>query len=100
MEKIFFLYFNFKARFHVELITRISIRNTKFYSAPYGKINHGLVNLSYNCDMISGLRSVAQLKIKGATQMLLYHGKQLWSYREGQLPYPHCSWPGLDLPRG
>ena len=28
----------------------------KFYIAPYDKINHALVNLSYNCDVKSGLR--------------------------------------------
>ena len=27
----------------------------KFYIGPYNKINHGLVKLSYNCDMKSGL---------------------------------------------
>ena len=38
-------------RFHVELSSRISIRNTNFYIAPYHKINHGLVNRSSNCDV-------------------------------------------------
>ena len=28
----------------------------KFYIAPYDKINHGLVNLSSNCDVKSGIR--------------------------------------------
>ena len=28
----------------------------KFYIDPYDKINHILVNLSYNCDLKSGLR--------------------------------------------
>ena len=27
----------------------------KFYIVPYDKINHALVNLSYNCDVKSGL---------------------------------------------
>ena len=49
---------SFKARFHVEVSTRFSIRTTKFYIAPYGKINHGLLNLSYNCDVESGLRAI------------------------------------------
>lgn len=34
---------SFKARFH--------IRAQKFYSAFYGDINYGLVNLSYNRDV-------------------------------------------------
>ena len=28
----------------------------KFYIVPYDKIDRGLVNLSYNCDVKSGLR--------------------------------------------
>ena len=31
----------------------------KFYIAPYDKINHGLVNLSSNCDVKLGLSDVA-----------------------------------------
>ena len=27
--------------------------------------------------------------------MLYVHGKQLWSCRDGQLTYPHCSWASL-----
>ena len=29
----------------------ISIRNTKIYNAPRGKLNDGLVNLGYNCNV-------------------------------------------------
>ena len=38
-----------KARSHVKL------RTPKFYIVPYGKINQGLNNLSYKCDVKSGL---------------------------------------------
>ena len=44
-----------KAQFHVELGTRISTRNTIIYIAPYGTINHQLVNMSSNCNVKSGL---------------------------------------------
>ena len=33
-----------------------SIQKPKCYIAPYDKINYGLVNLSYNCDVKSGLK--------------------------------------------
>ena len=33
----------------------------KFYIAPYDKINHGLVNLSSNCDVKSDLRPPKRL---------------------------------------
>ena len=39
---------------------RISFRNTKFYIAPYGKINHGVVNLSYNCGVKLGLTAICK----------------------------------------
>ena len=39
----------------ISLSTQTSIVIPKFYIAPYDKINHGLVNLSYNSDVKSGL---------------------------------------------
>ena len=48
-----------QARFHVEVRTRISIRNTQIYIAPYDKINHRLVNLSCNCDVKSDLNQTS-----------------------------------------
>ena len=47
-----------KARFHVELSSGLAFGTPKFYIAPYGKINHELINLSPNCDVKSGLRGV------------------------------------------
>ena len=32
----------------------LAFETPKFYIAPYDKINHALVNLSYNCDMKIG----------------------------------------------
>ena len=45
-----------KARFHVECRTWIRFRYTKILKAPYGKIKHELVILSYNCDVKLGLK--------------------------------------------
>ena len=71
-KSIFFLFLILRPDFTSNLLQGLAFGTPKFYIAPYGKINHGLVNLSSNCDMKSGLRSVAQLKIKGAIEMLLY----------------------------
>ena len=35
------------------LVHGLAFGTPKFYIVPYSKINHGLVNLSYNCDMKS-----------------------------------------------
>ena len=40
------------------LVHGIAFRTSKFYIAPYGKINHRLVNLSSNCDAKSGLSAI------------------------------------------
>ena len=37
------------------LVHGLAFGTPKFYIAPYDKINHGLVNLSCNCDVKSGL---------------------------------------------
>ena len=42
--------------FTSNLVHRLAFGIPKFYMVPYDKINHGLVNLSYNCDVKSGLR--------------------------------------------
>ena len=42
-----------KARFHVEVSRRTFSGTPKFCIALYDKINHGLVNLSCNCDLKS-----------------------------------------------
>ena len=39
----------------MKIVHGLAFGTPKFYIAPYGKINHGLVNLSYNCDVKSGL---------------------------------------------
>ena len=38
-----------------KLVHGLAFGTTKIYIAPYGKMNHGLVNLSYNYDVKSGL---------------------------------------------
>ena len=40
----------------------LAFGTSKFYIAPYDKINHGLVNLSCNCDMKFGPK-VPKIKI-------------------------------------
>ena len=42
--------------FTSNLVHELAFGTSKFYIAPYGKINHRVVNLSYNCDMKLGLR--------------------------------------------
>ena len=39
-----------------DLVHRLALETPEFYISPFGKINHRLVNLSYNCDVKSGLR--------------------------------------------
>ena len=46
------------------LVHGLAFGTPKFYIAPYGKINHGLVCLSYNCDMKSDLKSVVYLTVR------------------------------------
>ena len=46
--------------FTLNLVHELAFETPKFYIAPYGKINHGVVNLSYNCDMKSGLRPISR----------------------------------------
>ena len=41
--------------FTSKLVHGLLFETPIFYVAPYGKINHGLVNLSFNCDVKSGL---------------------------------------------
>ena len=47
---------SFKPDFTSKLVHWIAVGTPKFYVAPYDKINHGLVKLSCNCDVKSGLR--------------------------------------------
>ena len=42
--------------FTSNLVQGLAFGTPKFYIAPYGKINHELVNLRYTCDVKSGLR--------------------------------------------
>ena len=42
--------------FTSNLVRVLAFGTPKFFIAPYGKINHGLINLSSNCDVKSGLR--------------------------------------------
>ena len=44
-----------KARFHIEVSSWISIRNTQILLGHYDKIIYGLFNFSHNCDVKSGL---------------------------------------------
>ena len=41
--------------FTSKLVRELAFGTPKFYIAPYDKINHGLVNMSSNCDVKSGL---------------------------------------------
>ena len=43
--------------FTSQLVYGLALGTPKLYNTPYGKINHGLVNLSYNCDAKSGLNT-------------------------------------------
>ena len=38
------------------LVRGLAFGTPKFYNAPYGKINQRLLNLSYTCEVKSGLR--------------------------------------------
>ena len=38
-----------------KLVRELAFGTPKFYIAPYDKINHGLVNMSSNCDVKTGL---------------------------------------------
>ena len=40
----------------LKLVEGLAFRTSKFYIAPYSKINCRLVNLSYNCDVKLGLK--------------------------------------------
>ena len=40
-----------------KLVHGLAFGTPIFYIAPYDEINHGLVNLSCNCDVKSGLRA-------------------------------------------
>ena len=44
--------------FTSKLVHGLAFGTSKFYVAPYGKINNGLVNKSSNCDVKSGFRSI------------------------------------------
>ena len=41
--------------FTSNLVHELPFGTPKFYIVPYGKIDHGLFNLSFNCDVKSGL---------------------------------------------
>ena len=44
--------------FTLKLVFVLAFGTPKFYIAPYDKINHGLVNLSYNCNLKFDLKMV------------------------------------------
>ena len=44
------------------LVHEFAFGTPKFYIAPYGKINHGLVNMSSNCDVKLGLSLRTRIK--------------------------------------
>ena len=44
--------------FTSKLVRELAFGTPKFYIAPYDKINHRLVNTSYNCDVKSGLNQL------------------------------------------
>ena len=42
--------------FSSNLVRVLAFGKPNFFISPYGKINHGLINMSSNCDVKSGLR--------------------------------------------
>ena len=44
--------------FTSKLVCELAFGTPKFYIVPYNKINHGLVNMSSNCDVKSGLNVI------------------------------------------
>ena len=48
----------FRPDFTSKLVRELAFGTPKFYIAPYDKINHGLVNMSSNCDVKSGVRAL------------------------------------------
>ena len=57
----YYLLIRLRPDFTLYLVHRLAFRTSKFYIAPYGKNSQGLVNLSYNCDMKSGLSPCDQI---------------------------------------
>ena len=45
-----------RPNFTSSYVQGLAFETPKFYIVLYGEINHSLINLSYNCDMKSGLR--------------------------------------------
>ena len=50
--------------FTSNLVRGLAFGTPNFYTAPYGKINHELINLSSNCDVKSGLRPDLMSKLE------------------------------------
>ena len=57
--------------FTSQLVHGLAFGIPKFYIAPYDKINHGLVNLSSNCDVKSGLKVDKATEPDGISQRML-----------------------------
>ena len=62
-----------RADFTSKLVHGLAFGIPKFYTAPYDKINHGLVYLSCNCDVKSGLRSRFDRVVAKQTKLTLFH---------------------------
>ena len=65
----------------MKLVHGLAFGTLKFYIAHYDKINHRLVNLSYNCDVKLGRRlprkSVVRLTdLPDMTTAAVYHGSK------------------------
>ena len=56
-------YLELRPDFTSKIIHVLAFGIPKFYIAPYDKINHGLVNLSCNCDVKSGLSLIMLMKL-------------------------------------
>ena len=61
-----------RADFTSKLVHGLAFGTPKFYIATYGKLNHGLVNQSSNCDVKSGLRPAGKLE-ELVHEMDMYH---------------------------
>ena len=69
---IFIKYMQLRPDFTSKLLHGLAFGKPKFYIAPYDKINHGIVNLSCNCDVKSGLSVLSSSVVNGAFIIAYY----------------------------
>ena len=78
-----------RADFTSKLVHGLAFGPPKFYIAPYDKINHGLVNLTYNCDVKLGLslprKSVVRLTDRPDMTLDVYRGRKTTMQQQQQI---------------